>query len=205
MEDDVVVTLMTGEGSTQRRQLNARRGNRVAVGSCPCVECEVDLVIGARPGAWFKGVVTVYADQWRLDNLSLDAEVWLVDLENPDLKVSATPGRRQMVAPFEFTDLTFRVGRCDAGEHVTVIGPEVVAEGVPAACRFSTAPLAKIDLRPGTTYMAVLEALCAGVTEAGYTPSSETVSQRLRRQGLRITPQGCRPSRGLPVPKVLPR
>lgn len=188
MEEDVVVTLMTGKDSTRRDQLNAGLGSSVVIGSCSCVECGADLVLGARPGAWFRAVVTVCADHWRLDNLSLDAEAWLVDLENPELKVSAAPGRRQLVVPFEFADLSFRVGRCDAGDHVTVIGPEVTAE-VPDGCRLGAAALAAIDLRPGTTYLAVLETLCAGASASGFVPSSASVAQRLRERGLLITPK----------------
>lgn len=183
-----VVTLMTGEPAARRR-VDAAPGSAVVVGSCPCAECRTDLVLGARPGAWFRAVIRVGTDHWELDNLSLDAEAWLVDLENPTSRVSAAPGRRRLIGPFEFADLSFRVGPCEAGEHVTVIGPEAPLTVGRTACRASTAPLVGAGLQPGTAYHAVLEELCRGASDDGVAPTAAALSVRLHTRGWAITPK----------------
>ena len=188
MDADPVLTLMHQPPTAQPRRLDAERGGRLVLGSCDCEECTPDLVLPARPGAWLCCIICAQDDHWRLDNLCMDVEVAVVDLENPDLRVSAPPGRRQLVVPFEFSGLSFRIGPCEVSDPVTVIGPEIVVEEN-AACRSSLAPLAAVDLRPGTAYLAVLEELCSGVAASGLPPSSTVVSEQLSRRGLRVTPK----------------
>jgi hypothetical protein len=188
MNADPVLTLLHQPHTARPRRLDARRGVSLVLGSCDCAECTPDLVVPAWPGAWLCCVVSARDDHWRLDNLCIDIEVTVVDLENPGLRVSAPPGRRQLVVPFEFSGLSFRIGPCEVSEPVTVIGPEVEVE-VNVACRSSLAPLAGADLRPGTTYLAVLEELCDGLTATGLPPSSAIVSERLGRRGLPVTPK----------------
>ena len=188
MGDGIVVTVMAGD-TASRRRVDAASGSTVVLGSCACAECGVDLVLESRPGAWFRGVIRVGSDHWELDNTSVDAEAWLVDLECPVSRLSARPGRQRLVASFEFADLSFRVGPCEASEHVTVIGPEVPVAAGSAACRSSTAPLAGADLQPGTAYHAVLEELCRGTADDGVAPTAATISARLSQRGWRITPK----------------
>ncbi len=110
------------------------------------------------------------------------------DLEDPGPRVTAPPGRRGLVVPFEFANLAFKLGPCVATGMLTVIGPELEREETPA-CRRGLAPLAGASLRPGTHHLAVLEELYAGVDAVGTPPSSKAVSQRLEVRGLTVSPK----------------
>lgn len=188
MGDGCVVTLMAGEDATRRR-VDVGPGTSTVVGSCPCPECGAGLVLRTYPGAWVRAAVTVRDDHWELDNLSVDAVAWLVDLEDPASRVSAPPGRRRLVVPFEFAGLSFRVGARETGEHLTVIGTESRLSPETAGCRSSTAPLTGAGLRPGTAYYAVLEELVRGGVTGGDTLTAAALASRLVRRGWRITPK----------------
>jgi hypothetical protein len=185
MGDGTAVTLMAGAD----RRIDAAAGSVVVLGSCGCAECGVDLVLSALPGAWFRGVVRVDHDHWELDNLSVDAGAFVVDLEHPGSRVVAPPGRRRLVSPFEFAGLSFGVGSCEASELVTVIGPEPPRAVDPSACATSTAPLRVAGFQPGTAHHAVLEELCRGMAGDGVAPSAAAVSARLRSRGWTLTPK----------------
>lgn len=185
---DPVLTVMRQAPGSPPQRIDVRAGTSLTMGSCPCADCGLDLVLACRPGAWVRCVVTAYGDHWRLDNLCTDVEGVVVDQENRVLQVNARPGRRQLVVPFEFSEVSFRLGPCQVSERVTVIGPEVLVEsGV--ACPSSLAPLVGAELRHGTHYLAVLEELCRGIGEGGVPPTSVAVSELLDRRGLTVSPK----------------
>lgn len=185
---DAVLTVMRQAPAGPPQRIDVRPGASLTMGSCPCADCGLDVVLTCRPGAWVRCVVTAHGDHWRLDNLCTDVEGVVVDQENAALQVNALPGRRQLVVPFEFAELSFRLGPCQVSERVTVIGPEVLVESG-TACRSSLAPLAGAGLRHGTHYLAVLEELCRGIGERGVPPTSAAISEVLDRRGLQISPK----------------
>jgi len=134
MDADPVLTLMHQPLTAQPRRLDARRGASLVLGSCDCEECTPDLVLPARPGAWLCCVIRAQEDHWRLDNLCMDIEVAVVDLENPDLRVSAPPGRRQLVVPFEFSGLSFRIGRRRDPDAILTVCRQLIGERLRARC-----------------------------------------------------------------------
>jgi hypothetical protein len=188
MDGASVVTLMP-EASVTRRRVDVAAGGTAVVGSCACEECGADLVLPALPGAWFRAVVHARADHWELENASIDAEAWMVDLEDPRSRIGVAPGRSRVVAPFEFTDLSFRVGSCEAGGHVTVIGPEPGSAADRNACPASLVPLNAAGLQQGTAYHAVLEELCRGGLTGSAVPSAAEIAARLRSRGWPLTPK----------------
>lgn len=189
MAADPVLTLLHRPGSAAPRRLDAAPGTSLVLGSCDCRVCAPDLVLPAWPGVWFRCVIDAREDHWRLDNPCRDIEVTVVDLENPDLRISAAPGRGRLVVPFEFAEVTFRVGPHAAGEPVTVIGPEVQRTDPVPACPSSVAALRDVDLRPGSTGLAVLEELCSATRGTGLLPSSAALARRLSARGLALTPR----------------
>lgn len=187
---DLVLTLMLQRAAPARppTRIDIHQGESLTMGSCPCDDCGTDLVLTCRPGAWVRCVVTAHGDHWRLDNLCTDVEGIVVDQENTALQVHAGPGRRQLVVPFEFSEVWFRLGPCQVSERITVIGPEVLVEsGV--ACPSSVAPLAGAGLRHGTHYAAVLEELCRSTADGGEPPTSAEVAELLDQRGLHVTPK----------------
>ncbi|NHA00687.1 hypothetical protein G5V59_13530 [Nocardioides sp. W3-2-3] len=86
------------------QRIDVRPGASLTMGSCPCADCGLDVVLTCRPGAWVRCVVTAHGDHWRLDNLCTDVEGVVVDQENAALQVNALPGRRRLVVPFEFAE-----------------------------------------------------------------------------------------------------
>lgn len=186
MTEGLRATLMVG---APPRRVDVAEGRPLVVGSCCCASCAVDVRANAAPGAWFRAVLTL-EDDLRIANESLDADLWVSDLENRTLRVHVPAGRRRLVVPFEFSEASFFVGECEVSERLTLIGPEPAEQASRRPCHASVSTAHRLRLRAGTVGAAVLDELCARADEAGRPPTSVDIAERLGSRGLALTAKG---------------
>lgn len=184
--DDVLLSLMRVGDRTARSRHDVRAGERALVGSCRCHECAVDVLVTATAAHWCLAEVTGERSTWQLTNLSVDTDLWVVDMEDERQRVRLAPGRVGVVVPFEFSRLHFRHAGRQVSDSVIAIGPEQVFVCRPHACHQSYRPVAEAMLTPGTTYMAVVEELCSS-TDGGAPPTSSEIAARLSSGGRVVT------------------
>ncbi|KGN33009.1 hypothetical protein N802_15645 [Knoellia sinensis KCTC 19936] len=169
--------------------MDVTRDGSLVLGSCHCVRCSVDITLRAAPGAWFRAELHLGDDLW-ISNLSLDAELWLVDLENPELRVRAPAGHRRLVVPFEFSEASFHVGGCAVSERLTLFGPEQTEQVRSMPCDESVSSIKRLRLGKGTIGAAVLDELCARTAETGRPASSIDIAEGLGHRGVALTAKG---------------
>lgn len=162
-------------------------GDRFVIASCGCATCEAQVVLRAAPGVWFRVVLRVFEDHWRLDNLSTAVEVVCRNLEGSDQYLRIPARRSGVPVPFEFAVLEFRQFDRRAADSVTVIGHEAATVREGTCCGSGLDAVAAAGLRAGTLYMAVLEALCGDHDRSGIPPSSCAIAAELASRGLRLS------------------
>jgi hypothetical protein len=183
--EEVLSLMRVGDRSARSRH-DLCVGDRALVGSCQCPECGVDVLVAATTAHWCLAEVVAEATRWHVTNLSVDSELWLVDMEDERQHVRLPPGRVGVSVPFEFSRLHFRHAGHEVSDSVVAIGQEQRFVARPRACRQSYRPVVEAMLKPGTTYMAVIEELCrtGGVVTP---PTSTQIATRLSSAGLPVT------------------
>jgi len=165
------------------QQYDVRPGESLVFGSCGCAECQVQVRVAPGPGEWLRGVLHVYRDHWRLDNLSPDVDFVSLDLEDLRQRVRVPARRIDVVVPFELARLSLG----EAEQELVVFGHEPRLARV-ELCAQEVHELAQVRLNPSTAYMAVLEELCRSGSE-GTVPTSVDIASALRRRGMVATPR----------------
>lgn len=161
-------------------------GSRLEFGSCRCGRCPYHLALAGQPPV--SGLLAADRDHWRLSNHG-PTDLLVADLERPYDSVTVVVGRRGLTVPFELARVSA------AGRPVlTVFGPEPGAPAPPlAGCPALQARQTASLLNPGTTYFAVLVALCEPrlrPTRASAPlplPTSAELAARLRQRGLSVS------------------
>ncbi len=181
-----MLSLMRVGDRNARSRRDLRAGDRALVGSCQCAECGVDVLVASTAAHWCLAEVVAEATRWHVTNLSVDTELWLVDMEDEHQRVRLPPGRVGVGVPFEFSRLHFRHAGRQISDSVVAIGQEQVFVARPRACRQSYRPVVEAMLTPGTTYMAVIQELCRAGAD-GRPPTSAQIAARLSAAGWPVT------------------
>ncbi len=162
-------------------QLHLGDGEVATFGVCHCGQCELDVRIRGTGLPGVTGQIAVDKDFWRLSNLSRDAPVIVVNMEDWYQYVVVDPGRRKVPVPFELARIEL-IATPDSPK-IDIFGyePRYAGTRQPEACRTATSqrPL----LNREATYYSVLQELCRsrrhGVLDASL-PTSVEIAEKLR-------------------------
>lgn len=169
------------------RQIRLHSGESATFGLCACGECAIDLPLPGAHARWFAGEVTAAGQHWLLTNLSDTGPLIVENLENSFEYLTVEPCRCGAPVPFELARVT--PAECADAPDITVFGPEPRHTKAHAR-RCAAAPRRRPLLDRGSTYFAVLSALCEPRMVGPVTaplPTSAEIATLLSGRGARVT------------------
>jgi hypothetical protein len=165
----------------QPEQWHLADGEVATFGVCRCGRCELDLRIRGAGLPAVSGQIEADEDFWRISNLSEDAPVIVVDMEDWYQYVVVDPGRRNVPVPFELSRI--ELAATPGGPEIAVFGyePRYAEEARPGVCRTAASQRPLLDRE--ATYYSVLQELCrsrrGGALDANL-PTSGEIAEKLR-------------------------
>ncbi|WDZ86618.1 hypothetical protein [Micromonospora cathayae] len=162
-------------------QMHIGDGQAATFGVCQCGRCELDLQIRGTGLPAVTGQIVVDGEFCRLSNLSKDAPMVLVDMEDWYQYIIVEPGRCNVPVPFELAQIELTAS--PGGPKIAIFGYEPRYSGGrrPNACRTAASQRPLLDR--DATYYSVLQELCRarrGGRLDTRLPTSMEIAEKLR-------------------------